>query len=327
MLNNLAAAEALLRLFNIDISWQELQDFAPAASQPLASVMHMINYIDRQRQGELVTSDPSPELLQMAYAAGYRLCFDESQCKGCGVNEILPRLIKPESVGENVGHTISGPMSFEGIWSELKKSLRDFKAPTQNLQTMGEIIISRLSTEREIKKNWALRFGMKQKKELQLCLFVKKQWKLSSISLQQMHKLGLLLNEAVQEVAGQGASLKLSLRDSREILGFLAFQTKQYGFNSHERRLIMDVNLTASALQHLNGIDFQAVMMAFQTKVAALPADQYALISSGVGNYPTKDKYYARFLWSDRQEVPEHLSKVQLEEMIEQARALKYKAK
>lgn len=317
MLNNLAAAEALLRLFNIEVSWQELQEFAPAASQPLASIMHMIHVIDDQRQGELVASDPSPELLQMAYAAGYRLCFDESACKGCGTNEILPYLIKPEPNGE---HSIAGPMSYAGLWKELKKSLRNVEAPTPTMQTMGETIISHLSREREVKKNWALRFGMKQKKDLHVGMLIKKQWKLPSIDLQQMHKLGQLLNAAVQEVTGTAASLKLALRDSGETLGFLMFQTKQYGFNSHERHLVMDVDLAVSSLQSLHGIDFQAVMTAFQTKVNALPAEQTALNTKRVDNYPTKEKYYTRFLWSDRSEVPEHLSKTELKEMIQQAR-------
>lgn len=325
-LNNPAAAQALLRLFNIEISWEQLEEIGPTYYEPMKSIVQMIKYIDQQRAGELITSDPQPEMLEAAYEAGYRLAFTQSKCKCCSKIDSMLHIVKPALESSKESETVLPSRSYERTWKEMKKELYGDIKPTITLKEIGEMIINDLSKKRAWDQNFCTTYKYDLHKDAHQGFLIKKQWKLPSVSQRQLGLVQRLLQESIRETCDKQVNLKLGLRHS-DSQGFLFFQTKEYGVSSYTKILILDADITTRSAQQLSEIDFQAILDTFRSKVALLPQESLSPVAAS-GNIQTKDEYFKRYMWATRQEVAgDHISKAELKEMIEVERAARLAAK
>lgn len=307
-LNNLPAAEALLHLFNIDMSWEKVEELGPTYFEPLKSVVSMIKFIDGNREDELITSDPDPDTLTAAYNAGYRLAFTQSKCKCCGTIDPMLHIVKPDAVTES--------LSYANTWKELKKVVPGYSEPTYTLKDMGEMIIDELSKKRAYDRNFCTEFKYKQHKDVHEGFLPKNTWKLRSLNLKQLKQLEALLQESVQENCDKHVSIKLAARGGGEWRGFINFSTPEFFFDSHTEKLVLDADITTGSAQQLSAINFQAILDSFRKKVALLPQDSLTLTHQ-IGNLPTKEKYYTRFFRNTRQELPGHITSAEMKAIIQ----------
>ncbi len=314
-LNNLRAAEALLRLFNIEMSWEKVEELGPTYFEPLKSVVSMVKFIDGNRAGELITTDPDPDMLTAAYDAGYRLAFTQSKCKCCSTIDSMLHIVKPVSA-ENNAELVMPAQSHANTWKELKKVIPGFTEQAYTLKDMGEMIINDLSKRRAFDRNFCIEFQYKQHKDLHEGFIVKNEWKLPSLNLKQLKQLETLLQESVYETCGKQVNLKLAARGGGEWRGYINFYTPEFYFDSHTQNLVLDADITTASPQQLSAINFQAILDSFRNKVSLLPPDTLALTHQ-IGNLATKEKYYTRFFRNTRQELPGHISSAEMKAIIQ----------
>lgn len=314
-LNNLRAAEALLHLFNIEMSWEKVEELGPTYFEPLKSIVSMVKFIDGNRAGELITTDPDPDMLTAAYDAGYRLAFTQSKCKCCSTIDSMLHIVKPVSA-ENNAELVMPSQSHANTWKELKKVVPGFTEQAYTLKDMGEMIINDLSKRRAFDRNFCTEFKYKQHKDLHKGFIVKNEWKLPSLNLKQLKQLETLLQESIYETCGKQVNLKLSARGGGEWRGFINFYTPEFLFDKHTEHLVLDADITTASPQQLSAINFQAILDSFRQKASLLPADTLTLTHQ-IGNLATKEKYYTRFFRDARKELPGHITSAEMKAIIQ----------
>lgn len=301
-LNNTAAADALLKLFNINMSWEELEKLDPQL-EPERSAMMFVKAVDDDRAGDLFTSEPDMKLLVDAYHAGYRLVMAGPYHHHAGFtgHSVPLKLIHPDGtmLDFSTFDAFGGPNAYD-LWKRMYELVNGHPTPQKvyNLQVLGETILHQISRERaEHAATRKFDEYFKPKAE------IGKGYGIKSLGFDRvnMHKIALLnmlLQSSLHESGCDKEVIKLKVFESH-IIGGKSYLIDGIFYDRNTDTSRLSVILTAPNPSRLANIDFIKVLEKFREKTAVMTPAQLDM-SPLSSDPPSKVKFFTRYCFDEK---------------------------
>lgn len=310
-LHNIPVAEAILRLFDIRLSWEEVEKIE-AQDEALRRIKDFIIQQDKLRAGELPLKRTTVAMLNSAFDAGCRLKMAEREGK---------RVVAVVSANERVVHVETtdelGLLYPELVWQSLCSLATGKKCPDYDLQDIGEMILSDLSKRQlSMRRNLGARHGIdltEYRGEISTFFDFRKAWGLSSISELKIKFLESALNKCFRS-AGSPVCVRLNMHSSVSQSG----DAPQLGCLLYERfvkRVGLGVMLESEDAAITTSIDINQVFNDFKRRMEAQTA-QLLDLSHRAGCKTTKSIFFTRVRFDPYIEIKGELTQRQMEDEV-----------
>lgn len=280
-LNNYACAEELLRLFSVDLPWQdfEMQSQKDERSQ---LIMAFIKRLDYERNGELFTSSPSIEFLKTAYDAGYRLSFggvDHVHNDGCGCG--LNLQISKDGVTIKNSNILGGlgDLQVSDVWKFLRLELKHKIHDDCDLNMLGKYIINSLSIERAKDNAYAKTHSEDKESHQNFCRtthYVKRALDLRSINPEKIKMLEGIIQNCLWQAGYHSANFKLKI-ENMSSSGGKSYRVRGFFYMTDTNEKYLSAFISEKNNERFQQLDFHRVLKEFKAQMKLLPASELEL--------------------------------------------------